>query len=260
MSSTNKTRTLNLSQYIGTDKPKMSDFNEDYLKIDNAVKTLYKDITYSNNTLTLTKYDGTRNSLTIGYSEATDTVNGVITKNTVRELATVKATEKINEFGIGTDVLTDVKTTSKTGIYFSNTMRYFSRPTLWILGKNGSSGVGLAITTGDNIKVGVGAITNNWVAKCDWLAYQKDLTATDEKVNKIENGMLGNATVKTLNGTTAIEVVKNDIVKYTTNTAITYYKIKKNGRITIPTDEFCYKLSLNTTVDDIRKKFLTGTI
>lgn len=45
MSSTNKTENLNLNQWIGSDKPKMADFNYDNAVIDEAISAHNSDIT-----------------------------------------------------------------------------------------------------------------------------------------------------------------------------------------------------------------------
>ena len=192
MSSTNKTRTLSLSQYIGTDKPKMSDFNEDYLKIDNAVKTLYKDITYSNNTLTLTKYDNTRSSLTIGYNEATDTVNGVITRNTVRDIATAK----INEFGIGTTTTSniDINSNFANGLYVTLHKSKIRGVTTFLLNSqydNYRYGVQLGITEEDNPTLNL-RVKRNGV----WKSWQ--LIPTESKVLELIRNATPNITYATV--------------------------------------------------------------
>ena len=192
MSSTNKTRTLSLSQYVGTDKPKMSDFNEDYLKIDNAIKTLYKDITYSNNTLTLTKYDNTRNSLTIGYNEATDTVNGVITKNTVRDIATAK----INEFGIGTTTTSniDINSNFANGLYVTLHNSKIRGVTTFLLNSqydNYRYGVQLGITEEDNPTLNL-RVKRNGV----WKSWQ--LIPTESKVLELIRNATPNITYATV--------------------------------------------------------------
>lgn len=44
MASSNKTETLGLNQWLGTDKPKRDDFNADNLAIDQAVKNLQESV------------------------------------------------------------------------------------------------------------------------------------------------------------------------------------------------------------------------
>lgn len=252
MSSTNKTRTLSLSQYIGTDKPKMSDFNEDYLKIDNAVKTLYKDITYSNNTLTLTKYDNTRNSLTIGYSEATDTVNGVITKNTVRDIATAKINELVpnlangyTNFGIGLNNFTSGHKNDKrmNGIYSVSASQGGldrSSTTFWHIALgNGNYATQFSVTQSTSPKAYIRAMNNSrWTDEYELMQKQEfDLYA---------NAYLGNSEVKVLNGRNAIAVRENDILVYDTNNKRYYYKSKISGNITIPTEQNAEKLMLGS--------------
>lgn len=270
MSSTNKTRTLSLSQYIGTDKPKMSDFNEDYLKIDNAVKTLYKDITYSNNTLTLTKYDNTRNSLTIGYSEATDTVNGVITKNTVRDIATAKINELVpnlangyTNFGIGLNNFTSGHKNDKrmNGIYAvaaSQGGLDGSSTTFWHIAiGNGNYATQFSVTQSTSPKAYIRAMNNNrWTDEYE-LMQKRDF-------DLYANAYLGNSEVKVLNGRNAIAVRENDILVYDTNNKRYYYKSKISGSITIPTEQNAEKLMLGSGggmgFEMLLKKLSTGTV
>lgn len=270
MGSTNKTRTLSLSQYIGTDKPKMSDFNEDYLKIDNAVKMLYKDITYSNNILTLTKYDDTRNSLTIGYSEATDTVNGVITKNTVRDITTAKINELVpnlangyTNFGIGLNNFTSGHKNDKrmNGIYSVSASQGGldgSSTTFWHIAiGNGNYATQFSVTQSTSPKAYIRAMNNNrWTDEYELMQKREfDLYA---------NAYLGNSEVKALNGRNAVAVRENDILVYDTNNKRYYYKSKISGNITIPTEENTEKIMLGSGsgmgFGELKRKLMIGGV
>ena len=134
MGSTNKTKILQLSQWIGTDQPKRIDFNSDNEKIENVVKGLYNNISFSNGQLSITKVDGTNQRFSVSVN-ASDTVSGTLTKNEVKELATNKINElvtdsriqelalnKMKGFGIGANRIADfngktVNSTMDVGMY-----------------------------------------------------------------------------------------------------------------------------------------------
>lgn len=66
MSSTNKTATIELSQYVGTDKPTyLTDYNGDMLKIDNAIAADRDSIATAQNTAdgAVTKADANKQSI-----------------------------------------------------------------------------------------------------------------------------------------------------------------------------------------------------
>ena len=68
MSSTNKTATIELSQYVGTDKPTyLVDYNGDMLKIDNAIAADRDSITTAQNTAdgAVTKADANKGSIDV---------------------------------------------------------------------------------------------------------------------------------------------------------------------------------------------------
>ena len=135
MGSTNKTKILQLSQWIGTDQPKRIDFNSDNEKIENVVKGLYNNISFSNGQLSITKVDGTNQRFSVSVN-ASDTVSGTLTKNEVKELATNKINElvtdtrikeqalaKLKEYGIGALKMSDMtrdwlQNKLPTGLYY----------------------------------------------------------------------------------------------------------------------------------------------
>ena len=105
MASTNKTTNLELSQYIGTDKPTyLGDYNSDMLKIDTASGTLGNAIqTVAGNLQTTNSNIGTLSSL-----QTTDKTSIV---NAVNEVNTNTGTNSTN---IGT--LSNLTTTNKTTV------------------------------------------------------------------------------------------------------------------------------------------------
>lgn len=75
MSSTNKTVTIELSQYIGTDKPTyLTDYNGDMLKIDNAIAADRDDIATAQNTADNASSKADTNTQSI--NTLNETVNG----------------------------------------------------------------------------------------------------------------------------------------------------------------------------------------
>lgn len=84
-------------------------------------------------------------------------------------------------------------------------------------------------------------------------------------LSKTIKAILGQDTnIKELNGKNSIDVSKNDILIYNPNGQFYFYKVKKNGSITVPNKESCTKLSLGNgggdtfTWDKIKKKILNG--
>lgn len=85
MSSTNKTVTIELSQYIGTDKPTyLSDYNGDMLKIDDAIAADRDSIATAQNTAdgAVAKADANKSSIdTINAEiEGTELTPGIVTR------------------------------------------------------------------------------------------------------------------------------------------------------------------------------------
>ena len=88
---------------------------------------------------------------------------------------------------------------------------------------------------------------------------------------KIELGLLAKSikailgqdkNIKELNGRDNIAVVENDILIYQAeNNQFYFYKAVKNGNISIPTEEYCEKLSLGSggiNWKNLKKKIITG--
>ena len=84
-------------------------------------------------------------------------------------------------------------------------------------------------------------------------------------LSKTIKAILGQDTnIKELDGKNSIDVSKNDILIYNPNGQFYFYKVKKNGNITVPNKESCTKLSLGSgggeglNWDKIKKKILDG--
>ena len=210
---------------------------------------------------------------TIQNALATDTKNGLISYDKVKELATNKINEllpeskitelsfnKMKEFGLGL-------TTTSTGHindYRPNGFYVFG----WQGGGIGNKttgvfniqyadryGVQLAITQEDKTRAFIRAKNNG-----SWTSH-KELMQVDD-FNLYANAYLGNSEVKTLNGRNAVKVAENDILVYDTNNKKYYYKSKINGNITIPTEENTEKLMLGSDMgfEQLKKKLSTGTV
>lgn len=83
--------------------------------------------------------------------------------------------------------------------------------------------------------------------------------------SKTIKAILGQDTnIKELDGKSSIDVSKNDILIYNPNGQFYFYKVIKNGKITIPTSNYCKKLSLGNgeglNWDKIKKKILSGAV
>lgn len=77
----------------------------------------------------------------------------------------------------------------------------------------------------------------------------------------IINGIFGNIDRKIYLDGKSKQILKDDILIYYSNNKIYFYKAKKNGMITIPTDEYCEKLFVggNSFVyEELKKKILNG--
>lgn len=79
----------------------------------------------------------------------------------------------------------------------------------------------------------------------------------------ILNGIFGNASRKILLDGRTKNIRKDDILIYLNENKIYFYKAKKDGNISIPTNEYCDKLSINNSdsnfsYEEIKKKILNG--
>lgn len=192
----------------------------------------------------------------VNNSLATDTRNGLINFNKIRELSL----SKMQEYGLGL-------TTTSTGHindYKPNGFYAYG----WQGGGIGNKttgvfniqyadryGVQLSITQEDKTRAFIRAKNNgNWTS-------HKELMQVDD-FNLYANAYLGNNEVKVLNGRNAVEVRENDILVYDTNNKRYYYKSKINGNITIPTEENTEKLMLGSDMgfEQLKKKLSTGTV
>ena len=192
----------------------------------------------------------------VNNSLATDTRNGLINFNKIRELSL----GKMQEYGLGL-------TTTSTGHmndYKPNGFYAYG----WQGGGIGNKttgvfniqyadryGVQLAITQEDKTRAFIRAKNNG-----SWTSH-KELMQVDD-FNLYANAYLGNSEVKTLNGRNAIAVRENDILVYDTNNKRYYYKSKINGNITIPTEENTEKIMLGsgTGFGMLLKKLIAGTV
>lgn len=192
----------------------------------------------------------------VNNSLATDTRNGLINFNKIRELSLAK----MQEYGLG-------QTTTSTGHmndYKPNGFYAYG----WQGGGIGNKttgvfniqyadryGVQLAITQEDKTRAFIRAKNNN-----TWTSHKELMQVED--FNLYANAYLGNSEVKTLNGRNAIAVRENDILVYDTNNKRYYYKSKINGNITIPTEENTEKIMLGsgTGFGMLLKKLIAGTV
>ena len=233
-------------------------------------------IDISGNILTYTKNNiQTRLTMAPQITDATDTIAGKISKNTVKELATAKINEllpeskiielsfnKMKEYGLGL-------TTTNSGHrndYKANGFYAYG----WQGGGIGNKttgvfniqyadryGVQLSITQEDKTRAFIRAKNNN-----TWTS-DKELMQVDD-FNLYANAYLGNSEVKTLNGRNAVSVRENDILVYDTNNKRYYYKSKIVGNITIPTEENTEKLMLGSGsgmgFGELKRKLMIGGV
>ena len=187
---------------------------------------------------------------------ASDSTNGIISFNKVKELSLAK----MQEFGLGL-------TTTSTGHindYRPNGFYVFG----WQGGGIGNKttgvfniqyadryGVQLSITQEDKTRAFIRAKNNG-----SWTSH-KELMQVDD-FNLYANAYLGNSEVKTLNGRNAIAVRENDILVYDTNSKRYYYKSKINGNITIPTEENTEKIMLGSGMGfvELKRKLMIGGV
>ena len=187
---------------------------------------------------------------------ASDSTNGIISYDKVKELSLAK----MQEFGLGL-------TTTSTGHindYRPNGFYAFG----WQGGGIGNKttgvfniqyadryGVQLAITQEDKTRAFIRAKNNG-----SWTSH-KELMQVDD-FNLYANAYLGNSEVKTLNGRNAIAVRENDILVYDTNNTKYYYKSKINGNITIPTEENTEKIMLGSGMGfvELKRKLMIGGV
>ena len=249
---------------------------QERMKIKANSNEVITNITASGGTITYTKNNQNFN-LTVAPQiiDATDTVAGKISKNTVKELAVAKINEllpeskitelsfnKMKEFGLGL-------TTTNSGHrndYKANGFYAYG----WQGGGIGNKttgifniqyadryGVQLAITQEDKTKAYIRAKNNG-----SWTS-DKELMQVDD-FNLYANAYLGNSEVKVLNGRNAVAVRENDILVYDTNNKKYYYKSKINGNITIPTEENTEKLMLGSGsgmgFSELKRKLTTGGV
>ena len=249
---------------------------QERMKIKANSNEVITNITASGGTITYTKNNQNFN-LTVApqITDATDTIAGKISKNTVKELATNKINEllpeskitelsfnKMKEYGLGL-------TTTSTGHindYRPNGFYVFG----WQGGGIGNKttgvfniqyadryGVQLSITQEDKTRAFIRAKNNG-----SWTSH-KELMQVDD-FNLYANAYLGNSEVKVLNGRNAVAVRENDILLYDTNNKRYYYKSKISGNITIPTEENTEKLMLGSGsgmgFEMLLKKLTTGTV
>lgn len=249
---------------------------QERMKIKANSNEVITNITASGGTITYTKNNQNFN-LTVApqITDATDTVAGKISKNTVKELATAKINEllpeskitelsfnKMKEYGLG------LTTTSSGHIndYRPNGFYAFG----WQGGGIGNKttgvfniqyadryGVQLSITQEDKTKAYIRAKNNgNWTN-------HKELMQVED-FNLYANAYLGNSEVKVLNGRNAVAVRESDILVYDTNNKRYYYKSKINGNITIPTEENTEKIMLGSGsgmgFSELKRKLTTGGV
>ena len=194
----------------------------------------------------------------VNNSLATDTRNGLINFNKIRELSL----SKMQEYGLGL-------TTTNSGHrndYKANGFYAYG----WQGGGIGNKttgvfniqyadryGVQLAITQEDKTRAFIRAKNNN-----TWTS-DKELMQVDD-FNLYANAYLGNSEVKVLNGRNAVSVRENDILVYDTNNKRYYYKSKIVGNITIPTEENTEKLMLGSGsgmgFSELKRKLTTGGV
>lgn len=249
---------------------------QERMKIKANSNEVITNITASGGTITYTKNNQNFN-LTVApqITDATDTIAGKISKNTVKELATNKINEllpeskitelsfnKMKEYGLGL-------TTTSTGHindYRPNGFYVFG----WQGGGIGNKttgvfniqyadryGVQLSITQEDKTRAFIRAKNNG-----SWTSH-KELMQVDD-FNLYANAYLGNSEVKVLNGRNAVAVRENDILLYDTNNKRYYYKSKISGNITIPTEENTEKLMLGSGsgmgFGELKRKLMIGGV
>ena len=202
----------------------------------------------------------------VNNSLATDTRNGLINFNTVKELATNKINELVpnlangyTNFGIGLNNFTSGHKDDKrmSGIYsVSASQGGLDRAstTFWHIALgNGYYATQFSVTQSTTPKAYIRAMNNNrWTDEYELMKKQEfDLYA---------NAYLGNSEVKVLNGRNAVAVKENDILVYDTNNKKYYYKSKINGNITIPTEENTEKIMLGSGMGflELKRKLMIG--
>lgn len=256
----------NLDSYIN---PKLSSKS-------NVTDTI-SNIDISGNILTYTKNNTqTRLTMSAEILDATDTVAGKISKNTVKELVNAKMNEllpetkitelsfnKMKEFGIGLNNFTSGHKNDKrmNGIYAvaaSQGGLDGSSTTFWHIAiGNGNYATQFSVTQSTSPKAYIRAMNNNrWTDEYE-LMQKRDF-------DLYANAYLGNSEVKVLNGRNAIAVRENDTLVYDTNNKRYYYKSKINGSITIPTEQNAEKLMLGSGsgmgFEELKRKLTTGTV
>ena len=247
---------------------------QEKMKIKANSNEVITNITASGGTITYTKNNQNFN-LTVApqITDATDTIAGKISKNTIKELITNKINEllpeskitelsfnKMKEYGLGL-------TTTNSGHrndYKANGFYAFG----WQGGGIGNKttgvfniqyadryGVQLSITQEDKTKAFIRAKNNG-----SWTS-DKELMQVDD-FNLYANAYLGNSEVKVLNGRNAIAVRENDILVYDTNNKRYYYKSKIDGNITIPTEENTEKIMLGSGMGfgELKRKLTIGGV
>ena len=248
---------------------------QERMKIKANSNEVITNISASGGTITYTKNNQNFN-LTVSpqITDATDTIAGKISKNTVKELVNAKMNEllpetkitelsfnKMKEFGIGLNNFTSGHKNDKrmNGIYAvaaSQGGLDGSSTTFWHIAiGNGNYATQFSVTQSTSPKAYIRAMNNNrWTDEYELMQKQEfDLYA---------NAYLGNSEVKVLNGRNAIAVRESDILVYDTNNKRYYYKSKISGSITIPTEQNAEKLMLGsgTGFGMLLKKLTTGTV
>lgn len=188
---------------------------------------------------------------------ASDSTNGIISFNKVKELSLAK----MQEFGLGLNNFTSGHKNDKrmNGIYSvaaSQGGLDGNSTTFWHIAiGNGNYATQFSVTQSTSPKAYIRAMNNNrWTDEYELMQKQE--------FNLYANAYLGNSEVKALNGRNAVEVRENDILVYDTNNKRYYYKSKINGNITIPTEENTEKLMLGSDMgfEQLKKKLSTGTV
>ena len=188
---------------------------------------------------------------------ASDSTNGIISFNKVKELSLAK----MQEFGLGLNNFTSGHKNDKrmNGIYSvaaSQGGLDGSSTTFWHIAiGNGNYATQFSVTQSTSPKAYIRAMNNNrWTDEYELMQKQE--------FNLYANAYLGNSEVKALNGRNAVSVKENDILVYDTNNKKYYYKSKINGNITIPTEENTEKLMLGSDMgfEQLKKKLSTGTV
>lgn len=178
MPSTNKTRVLNLNQWIASDSPKMSDFNKDNEILENSISQVYKNIVYSNGQFELTKVD--------------DSFSNIDIRDIIKQITS----DKLTEVGIATNTINSANLNNylKNGLYVNNkdssrirnittAVINFQYETNW--------GVQLAMTEEDDPKLYIRAKRNNRWTDYKEMVYKTDV-ATDTKQGIISKNEIKN--------------------------------------------------------------------